>query len=462
MSFNCQFISMEKIVKKLTELRENPTIKKKIIFTLIMLALYRLLVFIPVPFVDIGSLMTKTLDASNAWWLWYFLMLLWWSLDQFSLIAVWLAPFINASIIMQLLGSVIPKLEELTEQWEVGQQKIQQYTRYLSVPLAFLQSIGMVFFINYLLWWQVISTALPNVIMTALAMTIWSVILMWIWELITEKWISNWISLLIFSSIVAWMTQKIYADVSSSTSIFGVIIFMLALILVLILLSIFILKSIKEIPIIYARRWKVEESSSLPIPMNPVWMIPIIFSIAFITFPYLLSKLITQFQPMNTKLVAIANRIEINLNIYSQQPGIPAVILYFILIVAFTFFYTLIVFSPEKMSDNIQKRWWFVPGIRPWKETAKYINGIIMHLCLRWWVWLALIGIYSYILNYIPFIQNLVQSLGSLPVIVTWSWVIIIVWVVQDILNKVKSDMLMERYEKIDLNEVSGNINKLM
>jgi len=142
----------------------------------------------------------------------------------------------------------------------------------------------------------------------------------------------------------------------------------------LILLSIFILKSTKEIPIIYSRRGKVQESSFLPIPMNPVGMIPIIFSIAFVSFPYLLSKLIVQFQPMNERLMAMANWIEINLNIYTQNPGPLAILFYFILIVVFTFFYTLIVFSPDKISDNVQKRGGFIPGIRPGKETAKYIN----------------------------------------------------------------------------------------
>src|SRR5574344_576250 len=129
---------------------------------------------------------------------------------------------------------------------------------------------------------------------------------------------------------------------------------MLVIVLGLVLLSIFILKSRKEIPVIYARRGRVEESSSLPIPLNPVGMVPIIFAIAFVSFPYLISKLVIQFQPMNTKLVAIANWIEANLNIYTQQPGIPAIVLYFALIIAFTFFYTLIVFSPERIADNIQ------------------------------------------------------------------------------------------------------------
>ena len=453
---------MNKFLTNLQEIRENPTVKKKIIFTLIILAVYRLLVFIPVPFVNITTLMTKTLDSSS--WgggLSYFLMLLGWSLHNFSIIAVGLAAYINASIIMQLLGSVVPKLEELTELGEQGQQKIAQITRYLAVPLAFLQSIGMVFFINYLLGGNVIPTTLPNVLLSALTMTIGSIGLMWLGELITEHGVSNGISLLIFASIVSGMTQKIYSSVSGTSNILGVIAFMLVIVLVLIFLSIFILKSVKEIPIIYARRGKVQESSNLPIPMNPVGMVPIIFSIAFVSFPYLLSKLITQFQPANVRLVGIANWIEANLNIYAQQPGIIAIIFYFILIVLFTFFYTLIVFSPEKISDNIQKRGGFVPGIRPGKETAKYINGILMHLCLRWGIGLALIGVYSYILNYIPFIQDLVQAFGSLPVVVTGSGVIIIVGVVQDIVGKVKTDMLMQRYDKIDLSGIDKNLQQL-
>ena len=451
---------MNKFLNKLQEIRENPTIRKKIIFTLVILAVYRLLVFIPVPFVDITALMTKTIDTGSSG-LGYFLMLLWGSLDQFSIIAVGLAAYINASIIMQLLGSVVPKLEELTELGEQGQQKIAQITRYLAVPLAFLQSIGMVYFINYMLGGNIIATSLSNVILSALVMTVGSIGLMWLGELITEKGVSNGISLLIFASIVSGMTQKIYSSVAGTSNVLGMVIFMLVIVLVLIFLSIFILKSVKEIPVIYARRGKVQESSSLPIPMNPVGMVPIIFSIAFVSFPYLLSKLITQFQPMNTKLVAMANRVESNLNIYAQQPGILAVLFYFILIVAFTFFYTLIVFSPEKISDNIQKRGGFVPGIRPGKETAKYINGILMHLCLRGGVGLALIGVYSYILNYIPFIQDLAQSFGSLPVVVTGSGVIIIVWVVQDIMGKIKSDMMMQRYDKIDLSGVDKKLQSL-
>ena len=451
---------MSKFRKKFNSIISNKSLMKKIWFTLWILAIYRLLVHIPVPIVNIDNLMGQIWAISSSG-LWYLVMMMWWSLDNFSIIAIWLSPYINASIIMQLLWAVIPSLEQLTEEWEAWQQKINQYTRYLSIPLAFLQWIGMVFFINYSLWGNVIDTSAGTLILAALAMTVGSVILMRLWELITEKWIANGISILIFSSIVAWITQSVYGSFSGTTNIWWMLIFMLVIVLVLIVLSIFILKSVKEIPIIYARKGKVQESSILPIPMNPVWMIPIIFAMAFVSFPYLLSKIIAQFQPMNTKLVHAADWIEANLNIYSQQPGWLAVLLYFALIVLFTFFYTLIVFSPEKMSDNIQKRWGFVPGIRPWKETSTYINKILMHLCLWWWLWLALVGIYSYILNYIPFIQNLVASLWSLPVVVTWSGVIIIVWVVQEIINKIETDLIMQRYEKYDAEEVNKSLREL-
>ena len=413
-----------------------------------MLALYRLLVLIPVPFVDIAVLVERTLDTSSSW-LGYFVMFLGWSLENFSLIAVGLAPYINASIIFQLLSAVIPHLEELTEQGEVGQQKIQQYTRYLTVPLAFVQGIGMVFFINYLLGGAVIDTSIGTLLLSAFAMTVGAVLLMWFGELITEHGIANGISILIFSSIVAGMTQQVSVSLAASSSLVGILLFMLVIIIGLIILSIFILKSIKEIPVVYAKQGKVQETSMLPIPLNPVGMIPIIFSIAFITFPYLLGRLAIQFQPMNTNLVALANWIEVNLNIYSQQPALPAIILFFLLVVVFTFFYTMIVFSPERIADTVQKRGGFIPGIRPGEETAKYLNKILMHLCLRGGAGLAAVGVYSYVLNYIPFVQDIVLAVGSLPVVITGSGVIIIVWVVQDIMNKVSGELLTSKYDSI-------------
>jgi len=323
---------------------------------------------------------------------------------------------------------VIPSLEELTEQGEVGQQKISQYTRYITLPLAFLQGIGMVFFINYLLGGNVIDTSsISTVVLSAFALTIGSLLLMYLGEMITEKGIGNGISFLIFASIVSGMVQQISTSVAGAASARGIAAFMLVVVLGLILLTIFILKSQKNIPIVYARQGKVQETSTLPIPLNPVGMVPIIFAIAFVTFPYLFSRLIVQFQPTNINLMAVANWIEANFNIYAQQPAWLAIAFYFVLIIVFTFFYTLIVFSPERIADNIQKRGGFIPGIRPGDETAKYINKIIMHLCLWGGIGLAFVGAYTYLINLIPFIQDIVMALGSVPTVVTGSGIVIMV-----------------------------------
>ncbi|PID34876.1 MAG: preprotein translocase subunit SecY [candidate division SR1 bacterium] len=451
---------MKKFKKTLSSLWTNHSLRKKILFTVGILVLYRLLVFIPVPFANVELLHNAVSSTSNSG-LGYFLMLLGGSLTKFSFIAIGLAPYINASIMMQLLGAVVPSLEKLTEEGEAGQQKISQYTRYLSVPLAFFQGIGMVYFMNYLLQQPVIPTDITTLLLAGFVMMVGGTMLMWLGELITEKGITNGISVLIFASIVSGITQSVYSSLSSASNFWAMLIFMLVIILGLIILSIFILKSLKEIPIIYARKGNVKESSTLPIPMNPVGMIPIIFAIAFVSFPYLAGKMIAQFQPGNEKLMAISNWTETHLNIYSQDPGLLAIFLYFVLIVLFTFFYSLITFSPDRMSDNIQKRGGFVPGIRPGKETANYINGVLMHLCLWGGIGLALIGIYSYLLYYIPFIQEIVQSVGGLPVVVTGSGVIIIVGVVQDIINKVQTDMIMQKYEKFDVDQVNKSLSEL-
>ena len=420
----------------------------KVWFTVGILAVYRLLIFIPVPFVDVSSVINSSLDAWAAGGFGYLVMLMWWALENFAIIAIWVSPYITASIILQLLSSVLPSLEELTEQGEVGQNKINQYTRLLTVPMAFLQWIGMTYLMNSMLWGNAVATDFGTILLVAFVLTVGAVLLMWLWELITEKWVSNGISLLIFASIVSGIFQKWYTSLTAGTNWFYMLLFMVAIVLVLIILSIFILKSTKEIPVIYTRSGKVQQSSILPIPMNPVWMVPIIFAMAFVSFPYLCFQLLHNFMPMNEKIANISNWIELHLNIYSTQPGWIAILCYVILIVAFTFLYAMITFSPDRISDNIQKRWWYVPWIRPWKATAKYINGVLMHLCLWWGIGLAIIACYTYIFNWIPFLQNIATALWWMPTVVTGSGIIIVVWVVQELINKIQTDMVMKRYEK--------------
>lgn len=178
-------------------------------------------------------------------------------------------------------------------------------------------------------------------------------------------------------------------------------------------------------------------------------MIPIIFAVAFATFPYLLSQIVINMGSQNATMQTVARWIEANFNIYTQQPTLLVIVVYFLLIVAFTFFYAVITFNPDKMADNIQKRGGFVPGIRPGEETAKYLNGILMHLCLWGGMGLGLVGIYTYILSYIPLIETAIQTIGQIPVIVQGSGVVIIVGVVQELMTKVSSELLMEKYDRI-------------
>lgn len=430
----------------------NKSVREKVIFTIAMLALYRLLVFVPVPFADIAQIMESS-TAGTAEWLSQFLMLLWWSIERFSLLSVGLAPFINASIIMQLLTVVVPKLEELQELWEQGTKQIQQYTRYATFPLALLQSLWMVYIINSLIGGSVIdTTSFTTVLLAAFSMAVGAMILIWIGDLISEKGITNGVSLLIFASIVSGMTMQINASLLSTpdiSSFLSVLAFILILILILIVGSVFLLKSVKNIPVVYARQGKVEQTSSLPIPLNPVGMIPIIFAIAFVTFPYLLGQFLLKVGTPNTLVYNAANWASENFNYYVANPSWIIIVANFVFIVLFTFFYTLIVFNPDRMADNIQKRGGFIPWIRPGNETAAYINKTLTHLSFWWGIGLALLGIFDKLIYKIPFIIDITSNLGTVPVVVTGSWVIIIVGVVQELSNKITSEVLMSKYDQI-------------
>lgn len=430
----------------------HPWLRKKILFTIALLAIYRLLVFVPVPFADVAQVLAASWGSSEG--LSQFLMLLWWSIERFSLLSVWLGPFINASIIMQLLAVVVPKLEELQEMWEQGTRQIQQYTRYLTLPLALLQGLGMVYIINTMpgLTGAIDVANFSTVFMSAFAMAVGAMMLVWFGDLITEKGISNGVSLLIFASIVAGMTMQISGSLAGTpdfVSFVSVLAFILVLILILIFGSVFLLKSVKNIPIVYARQGKVEQTSTLPIPLNPVGMIPIIFAIAFVTFPYLLAQFVTKVWSPSTFVYETSLWVLNNFNYYVANPTWIVILANFVFIVLFTFFYTLIVFNPDRIADNIQKRGGFVPGIRPGDETAKYINKTLTHLSFWWGIGLGLIGIFDKLLYKIPFVLDITQSLGTVPVVVTGSWVIIIVWVVQELTNKIETELLMSKYDTL-------------
>lgn len=439
---------LNKVLNAIKALFTNPVLRKKLIMTLVGLAIYRLLVVIPVPFVNIDMLMAQTSMATSG--LANFLMLFGWSLETFSILAVGLGPFINASIVTQLLTVVIPHFEELQELGEQGQQQLQRYMRYMTLPFAFIQSIGMVFFINSMMGGVIDTTSWATVLFAAFTMSIGAMIILFLSDWITEKGLTNGTSLIIFASIISGMVTQLFATFTSLTStsaFWSMLIFVIVVVGILTVASIFILKSYQQIPVIYARQGKIQETSKLPIPLNPVGMIPIIFAMAFVSFPYIISQFATSFGYPSDSMRYRANWIEMNFNIYVEKPAIPVLIFYFLLIVLFTYFYSLITFNPDKMADNIQQRGWFIPGIRPGNETAEHIKTILNHLSVWWGAGLAFIGIFTYLLYYIPLIQDFSTQVGALPVIVTGSGIIIIVWVIQQLMDKIQTETLMAQYD---------------
>ncbi|AKH32855.1 preprotein translocase subunit SecY [candidate division SR1 bacterium Aalborg_AAW-1] len=438
-----------KILTSVKALFTNPVLRKKLIMTLLGLAIYRLLVVIPVPFVNVDMLMAQT-GAATSSGLANFLMLFGGSLDQFSIVAVGLGPFINASIIVQLLTVVIPHFEELQELGEQGQKQLQIYMRYMTFPFALIQSIGMVFFINSLMGGIIDTTSWATVFFAAFVMAVGAMIVLFLADRITEKGLTNGTSLIIFASIISGIVTQLFStftSLTSSSAFWSMLVYVILVVGALTIASIFILKSYQQIPVIYARQGKIQETSKLPIPLNPVGMVPIIFAMAFVSFPYIISQFTMSLGYPSETMRYWANWIQLNFNIYVEKPAVPILIFYFLLIIVFTYFYSLITFNPDKMADNIQQRGGFIPGIRPGNETAQYIKTTLNHLSIWGGAGLALIGIFTYLLHYIPLIQDFSTQVGALPVIVTGSGIIIIVGVIQQLMDKIQTETLMAEYD---------------
>lgn len=329
---------------------------------------------------------------------------------------------------------------------------MQRYMRYMTFPFALIQSVGMVFFINSLMGGVIDTTSWTTVLFAAFTMAVGAMMILFLADWITEKGLTNGTSLIIFASIISGIVTQLFSTFTAltSASAFGsMLIYVVLVVGLLTMASIFILKSYKQIPVIYARQGKIQETSKLPIPLNPVGMIPIIFAMAFVSFPYIVSQFATSLGYPSETMKFLANWIELNFNIYVEKPAIPVLIFYFGLIILFTYFYSLITFNPDKMADNIQQRGGFIPGIRPGHETAEHIKKILNHLSVWGGVGLAAIGIFTYVLHYIPLIQDFSTQVGALPVIVTGSGIIIIVGVIQQLVDKIQTETLMAQYDEL-------------
>ncbi len=407
-----------------------PEIRKKLIFTLFIIVAFRLLAHVPIPGVDVTALRQS---LQNNVFLGLFDFFSGGGFQNFSLVSLGLGPYINISIIVQMLMVLIPSLEELSKEGESGREKLDMYTRVFSVPMALIQSFGIYFYLNKMGILGALNFFDLAVLMASL--TVGSMILIWLGELVTEYGLGNGISLLIFVGIIGRLPISIagFLGTMDSSNFFNMLLFV-ALSLLVIVGVVMVNEGTRNIILEYGRRDVKSQkvTNYLPLKVNQAGVIPIIFAVAVVMIPGALA----------TPLQQIANPFLQNLgyflsaNFNDQSLGYN--LFYFILVVGFTYFYTTVQFNPQKISDDIKKRGGFIPGIRPGTSTTKYLKGIVDRITLSGGLFLGVIAILPYLVQ--PFIN--VKNLG-----IGGTGLLIVVSVVLETIRKIESLTVTKGYK---------------
>ncbi len=417
-------------VFKFLNLRE---LRKKILFTLFIFLIFRLSAHVPLPGVNLVAL--KDLFSRNALF-GLFDLFSGGALQNFSVVALGLNPYINASIILQLLTMVVPSLEALSKEGEYGREKINQYTRLLTVPLSLFQAYATYFLLNRQ---GIVDNLSPiKLVALTLALTAGTVFLVWLGELLTEKGIGNGISMLIFAGIVSSYPQLFGQTLQTlnSENISNIVILVFLAIL-LVAGIVFVNEAVREIPIQYARRVRGGKQmggseTHLPLRVNSAGVIPIIFAVSLTLLPSLVSQYLKNIP--NSKVVDLSNLLANAFNPNSLSYNV----IYFLLVVGFTYFYTAVTFNPDKVAEDIKKYGGFIPGIRPGRSTSEYLNNVLTRITLAGAFFLGLMAI-------LPSIgQNITQvntvTLGG-------TGILIVVSVVIEVIKQAQSLSLMSDYE---------------
>ncbi len=421
------------MLNKLIQIWKAKDLRNNILFVLGMLVIFRFAAHIPVPGVNAAAL--KEIFANNQI-LGLMNIFSGGGMQNFSIVMMGVAPYITSSIIFQLLAMIVPKLEEMQKE-ESGRQKINMWTRWLTVPLAAMQSYGMIAILrnsSYDLLGDIGHFDLFAIIVSITAGTIF---LMWIGELISEKNIGNGISLLIFAGIVASLPQSIQQFlVTFDNSQILVLIGFLAVALITVVGVVIINEGQRNIPVQYARQVRGNRmyggtSTHLPLRVNMAGVIPIIFAISVVLFP----PMIAQFF-IHAKTAFIATAAEWVIAIFQNQLFYGVV--YFLLVFAFTFFYTEVIFHPNQIAENLQKQGGFIPGIRPGKNTSEYLAYTTHKIILVGALFLGIIAVLPLILRAVTNMQSLVIGGTSL---------LIVVAVVIETVKQVESQLNMREYE---------------
>ena len=423
----------------LTGLKNAFSIKElrgKIIFTIAMLVLYRLGAHIPVPgipFQGITGLFSNTGTSVASGAMALLNLFSGGALAYVSVFSLGIMPYITSSIILQMLQAVVPSLHELAREGEVGQTKITQYSRYLTLALAILNSIGYLFlFKSFGISFN--GADAPEIIFDIVivgTLVAGAMLIMWMGELITQRGIGNGMSLIIFANIMAGLPQSIYSSVENGNSGILMTVIVCVVILIVIPLIVYIERGQRRIPVQYAkrvvgRRMMGGQSTYLPIKVNTAGVIPIIFASALLYFP----AQIAVFFPGVAWIQVVAGAL---------SSGWLNWVLNVVLIVFFAYFYTSMVFNPEDTADNLQKQGGFIPGVRPGRATAAYIKNALSKITLPSAIFLAIIAI----------VPSIVFSFTGNTLIRAFcgTSILIMVGVVLDTIAKVESQMKMYDYD---------------
>jgi len=411
-------------------------VRTSLLFVFAMLVIFRVAAHVPVPGVDPSALVN--FFQGNQ----FFGLLNIFSggtLENFSIVALGLAPYITASIIFQLLGMIIPKLEEMQKE-EQGRNKINQWSRLLTVPLALLQGYGLVLLFEQQSGTTLFAGGSANLMTTLLvmaSMTAGTIFLMWMGELISEKNMGNGISILIFAGIIAGLPSYFSQSLAlyDRSQLITAIIFVV-LTLVTIAAVVVMHEAQRNIPVQYARQMRGSRlsgavGSNLPIKLNIAGVIPIIFAISIILFP----SVVAQFF-LNARTPAFRTAAEWALQMFQNQ--LVYGIVYFILVFAFSYFYTSVIFHPDRVAENLQKQSGFVPGIRPGKPTAEYIAWVTNRILLAGALFLSIIAV-------LPLLAQ--QLTGNATLVIGGTSMLIVVNVVIETMKQIEAQMSMHEYE---------------
>jgi preprotein translocase subunit SecY len=429
------------MLKTLKQLWHSKDLRNKILFTLFIIVVYRFMTHITIPGVDREALafvfeQNQLLGA--------FSLLTGGSAENFSIVLMGLSPYINASIIFQLLTVIIPRLEEISKEGESGKKKINRWTRWLTLPLAFLQSYGMIALINAQSQVPIISDIGDPMVIIPIMLTVsaGTVALMWLGELMTENGIGNGISILIFASILAAVPPIVGPSLALAQSEPERLLPFVAILLITLILTLIVVlftEGQRRIPVTYGGRSKAKmEQSFLPIRVNQAGMIPIIFAVSLVTFPSIAGQFLAY---ADSEFVQKAGEF---MTTAFAPSSWTYIVVYFLLVIGFTFFYVSITFNTDEVADNIQKRGGFVPGLRPGAETAEHLSKVSNRMNFFGGGMIAGIAILPILL------QKLFagSGVGSVPMLVSGAGIIIIVGVVLDLVRRVNSHLLAHHYER--------------